>query len=33
VQLGSSIERVAIEGPIESRAAAFKAVRLPAAPG
>jgi predicted TIM-barrel enzyme len=33
VQLGSSIERLAIEGPIESRAAAFKAVRLPAAPG
>ena len=28
VQLGSSIERLAIEGPIEARAAAFKASRL-----
>jgi len=30
VQLGSSIERLAVEGPIEARAAAFKAGRLPA---
>ena len=29
VQLGSSIERLAVEGPIEARAAAFKATRLP----
>ena len=29
VQLGSSIERLAVEGPIEARAAAFKAIRLP----
>ena len=29
VQLGSSIERMAVEGPIEVRAAAFKAGRLP----
>jgi predicted TIM-barrel enzyme len=29
VQLGSSIERLAVEGPIEGRAAAFKATRLP----
>jgi predicted TIM-barrel enzyme len=29
VQLGSSIERLAVEGPIEARAAAFKAGRLP----
>jgi predicted TIM-barrel enzyme len=29
VQLGSSIERMAIEQPIEARAAAFKAGRLP----
>jgi len=29
VQLGSSIERLAVEGPIEARAAAFKASRLP----
>jgi len=28
VQLGSSIERLAVEGPIEARAAAFKASRL-----
>ncbi|MGO8798372.1 MAG: phosphoenolpyruvate hydrolase family protein [Roseiarcus sp.] len=31
VQLGSSIERMAVERPIEARAAAFKAARLPAA--
>lgn len=30
VQLGSSIERMAVERPIEARAAAFKAGRLPA---
>ncbi len=30
VQLGSSIERLAIEQPLEQRAAAFKAVRFPA---
>ncbi|MFB6453555.1 phosphoenolpyruvate hydrolase family protein [Bradyrhizobium tunisiense] len=29
VQFGSSIERLAVEGPIEARAAAFKAGRLP----
>jgi predicted TIM-barrel enzyme len=29
VQLGSSIERMAIEGPIEQRAAGFKAARIP----
>lgn len=29
VQLGSSIERLAVEEPIEARAAAFKATRLP----
>jgi predicted TIM-barrel enzyme len=29
VQLGSSIERLAVEGPIEARAAAFKTSRLP----
>jgi predicted TIM-barrel enzyme len=29
VQLGSSIERLAIEGPLERRAAAFKALRFP----
>ena len=29
VQLGSSIERLAVEGPIEARAAAFKTNRLP----
>jgi len=28
VQLGSAIERLAVEGPIEARAAAFKATRL-----
>ena len=28
VQLGSSIERMAIERPLEARAAAFKAARL-----
>jgi predicted TIM-barrel enzyme len=33
VQLGSSIERMAIEQPIEARAAAFKAARLPGATG
>src|SRR5712692_1669082 len=30
VQLGSSIERLAMERPLEERAAAFKAVRFPA---
>jgi hypothetical protein len=30
VQLGSAIERLAIEKPIEERAASFKAGRLPA---
>jgi predicted TIM-barrel enzyme len=29
VQLGSGIERLAIEGPLEQRAAAFKALRFP----
>src|SRR6516225_2025159 len=29
VQLGSSIERLAIEGPLERRAAAFKVLRFP----
>ncbi len=29
VQLGSSIERVAIEAPLEKRAASFKAIRFP----
>ncbi len=29
VQLGSSIERLAIEGPLEERAAAFKRIRFP----
>jgi predicted TIM-barrel enzyme len=33
VQLGSSIERMAVERPIEARAAAFKAGRLPAGRG
>jgi predicted TIM-barrel enzyme len=33
VQLGSSIERLAVEGPIEARAAAFKAGRLRAGRG
>src|SRR3984893_10928414 len=28
IQLGSSVERLAIEGPLEARAAAFKATRL-----
>jgi predicted TIM-barrel enzyme len=32
VQLGSSIERMAIERPLEERAAAFKAGRIPARP-
>jgi predicted TIM-barrel enzyme len=32
VQLGSGIERMAIEGPLEDRAAAFKAGRIPARP-
>jgi len=30
VQLGSAIERMAIEQPIEARAAAFKETRIPA---
>ncbi|HIJ72576.1 MAG TPA: phosphoenolpyruvate hydrolase family protein [Candidatus Hydrogenedentes bacterium] len=29
VQLGSSIERMAVEGPLEERAAAFKDIRFP----
>ncbi len=29
VQLGSSIERLAIEGPLERRSAAFKGLRFP----
>ena len=33
VQLGSSIERLAVEQPLERRAAAFKAVAFPAQPG
>ena len=33
VQLGSSIERLAIERPLEARAAAFKTARRDAAPG
>ena len=33
VQLGSSIERMAIERPLEDRAAAFKNVRLPSRQG
>jgi predicted TIM-barrel enzyme len=28
IQLGSSVERLAVEGPLEARAAAFKATRL-----
>jgi len=33
IQLGSSIERLAVEEPIEARAAAFKASRLPSSSG
>jgi predicted TIM-barrel enzyme len=33
VQLGSSIERLAIEAPIETRAASFKSIRFPRQPG
>jgi len=32
VQLGSSVERVAIEGPLQERAAAFKQMRFPQKP-
>ena len=33
VQVGSSIERLGIEKPLEQRAASFKATRFPATPG
>ena len=33
VQLGSSVERLAVEGPLEARAAAFKTGRRNAGPG